>query len=148
MLWAPSPVSLTGYARQLSFLNEPGHVMTFYYRFLFLGIFLLLSACSPHPAAGVWSATQDNAYGISRLVVGFDGRADFVTAKKNNATWHCFWARSGKWEAVLSCTSSLDKDQEERFVLTSSEQGIAQLHHNSQLAGTFKRLNENPSPRN
>jgi outer membrane biogenesis lipoprotein LolB len=121
--------------------------MKFYYALFFLCISLLLSACSPHPAAGVWKATKDNSYGISRLVVGFDGRADFVTAKQNNATWHCFWSMSGKQEAKLDCTSSLNTDQEERFVLSINEQGLAQLHHKSQLAGTFTRLNENPSPR-
>ncbi|MBN4063437.1 hypothetical protein JYT79_01510 [Cardiobacterium sp. AH-315-I02] len=121
--------------------------MKFYYALFFISISLLLSACSPHPAAGVWKATEDNAYGISRLVVGFDGRADFVTRKLNNATWHCFWTTSGKQEATLGCTSSLNTEQEERFILSVNEQGFAQLQHKSQIAGTFQQLNENPSPR-
>ncbi len=121
--------------------------MKVYYALFFLGISLLLSACSPHPAAGVWKTTEDNGYGISRLVVGFDGRADFVTRKLNNATWHCFWAMSDKREAILDCTSSLNTEQEERFILSINEQGFAQLQHKSQLVGTFMRLNESPSPR-
>lgn len=121
--------------------------MKFYYLLFILSISLLLSACSPHPAAGVWKATEDNGYGISRLVVGFDGRADFVTRKLDNASWHCFWAMSGKQEATLDCSSSLNADQEERFILSVNEQGFAQLQHKSQIAGTFQRLNENPSPK-
>jgi len=117
-----------------------------HYSLFLLSIALLLSACSPHPAAGVWKSTEDNDYGITKLVLSFEGRADFVTRKLNNATWHCFWANTGKQEASLDCTSSLNPEQEESFFLTINDQGLAQLRHQSQLVGSFTRLDENPSP--
>ncbi len=117
------------------------------YSLFLLGISLLLSACSPHPAAGVWKTTEDNAYGITKLVVSFEGRADFVTRKQDNATWHCFWTVSGQQEANLDCTSSLNPEQEESFLLTINDQGMAELRHKSLLVGTFSRQDENPSPR-
>jgi len=121
--------------------------MTFYYSLFFLSITLLLSACSPHPAAGVWKASEDNAYGISKLVLSFEGRADFVTRKLDNATWHCFWAVTGKQEANIDCTSSLNPEQEEAFLLRINDQGLAELRHKAQLVGIFTRQDENPSPR-
>jgi len=121
--------------------------MKFHYSLFLLGIALLLSACSPHPAAGVWKTTEDNSYGITKLVLSFEGRADFVTTRLDNATWHCFWAVTAKQEASLDCTSSLNPDQEESFLLTINDQGLAELRHKSQLIGSFTRQDENPSPK-
>ena len=123
-----------------------GSFMKIHYSLFMLSIALLLSACSPHPAAGVWKTTEDNDYGITKLVVAFEGRADFVTRKLDNATWHCFWAVTGKQEASLDCTSSLNPEQEETFLLTISNQGLAELRHKSQLVASFTRQDENPSP--
>ena len=120
--------------------------MKFHSSLFLLSITLLLCACSPHPAAGVWKATEDNDYGITKLVVAFEGRADFVTRKLDNATWHCFWAVTGKQEASLDCTSSLNPEQEETFLLTINNQGLAELRHKSQLVASFSRQDENPSP--
>lgn len=120
--------------------------MKFHSSLFLLSIALLLCACSPHPAAGVWKTTEDNDYGITKLVVAFEGRADFVTRKLDNATWHCFWAVTGKQEASLDCTSSLNPEQEETFLLTINNQGLAELRHKSQLVASFSRQDENPSP--
>jgi outer membrane biogenesis lipoprotein LolB len=122
------------------------NLMKFHSSLFLLSITLLLCACSPHPAAGVWKATEDNDYGITKLVVAFEGRADFVTRKLDNATWHCFWAVTGKQEASLDCTSSLNPEQEETFLLTVNNHGLAELRHKSQLVATFSRQDENPSP--
>ena len=106
---------------------------------------LFLTACTPHPGAGVWKAAADNDYGISRLVVNFEGWASFTTSKLGNATWHCFWAATDKQEATLNCTSSLNTEQKEVFILTVNDQGLAELQHKSKLVGVFTRQDENPS---
>lgn len=106
----------------------------------------LLSACSPHPAAGVWQAADDNDYGISKLVVSFDGKANFITGKLDNTTWHCFWGATGRQEVNMDCSSSTNTDPEERFILTINDQDIAELQHKSRRVATFTRLDENPTP--
>jgi len=108
-------------------------------------IILLLSACSPHPCAGVWKTTEDNVYGISRLNVSYEGRAAFETTKLDNTTWHCFWGATGRQEANLDCSSSTNSEQEERFILTIDDLGLAELWHNSQLVASFTRRDENPA---
>ena len=110
-------------------------------------IVVLLSACTPHPASGVWKTTEDNDYGVSKLVVGFDGRANFETQKLNNASWHCFWSATNTQETVLNCTPSTNPEQEERFTLTINNQGMAELRHNTQLVATLTLQDENPSPK-
>jgi len=115
---------------------KPSHI-------LFLLTFsFLLSACNPHPGTGVWSSTEDNEYGISKLVVGYDGRVDFSTKKPDNTSWRCFWGAKGKQEIDMNCKSSKNPDQEENYILTVNDQGLAELRHNSRLVALFTRQAE------
>lgn len=50
-------------------------------------------------------------------------------------------------EATLNCTSSLNSEQKEIFVLIVNDQGLAELQHQSKLVGVFMRQDENPSPK-
>lgn len=112
---------------------------------LFLIIFaVLISGCSPHPATGVWKSTQENDYGVSKLVVAFDGKAEFVSKKLDNAIWHCFWAAKAKQQVELKCKPSTNTEKEESFKLLIDENGFANLSLKSQLISTFELVNENP----
>jgi len=86
-----------------------------YFSLHFTSIFIittfLLSACSPHPGSGVWEAVADNEQGISKLTVGFEGKAEFTSSKLNNAVWHCFWSTADKKKLVLDCTPSTNPEQ-------------------------------------
>jgi hypothetical protein len=135
-----------------------------YFSIFVISLSLLLSACSPHPATGVWKATGDNELGIDRLVAGFEGRAEFITSKLDNTLWHCFWAAADKKRLTLSCTPSTNPDQKRVFVMSVNKQGLAELRDNYRPAkgflpavgiswderlpvlATFIRLDENPSP--
>jgi len=122
---------------------------------IFLSLFL--SACSPHPATGVWKATGDNALGIDRLVAGFEGRAEFTTSKINNAVWHCFWGAADKKILKLNCAPSTNTEEKRLFTLSVNEQGLAELRDAGTdgvssiemlpVLATFTRLDEDPSPR-
>jgi len=121
-------------------------------RFFFVIFSLfLLSACSPHPGTGVWKALADNEMGIERLVVGFEGRAEFVSKKQDNANWHCFWGKLSDTELSLDCTPSTNIELHKDFILTANDQGQAELREvekeGSSPLATFSRLDENPSPR-
>lgn len=112
---------------------------------LLLTITFYLSACTPHSASGVWKTTDDNTYGITEIVVGFDGKANFTTPKLDNAIWRCFWSAINKQEAELNCTPSTNPDQEENFSLILKEQGITELRHNENLITTLMLQDEDPS---
>ena len=107
----------------------------------------LLVACSPHPATGVWKAIADNELGINRLVVGYEGRAEFKTSKLDNANWHCFWAAPDKKKLELNCTPSTNPDQKRSFSLNVNDQGVAEFQEKGAVLATFTRVDENPSPR-
>ncbi|MDT8283104.1 MAG: hypothetical protein RQ982_09915 [Gammaproteobacteria bacterium] len=120
--------------------------MRFSFSLLLLTIIFILSSCTPHPASGVWKTTQDNDYGLNKLVVGFDGRASFTTPKRDDAQWHCFWSAADKHEILLDCTPSTEPEQGESFILTITTQGVAELRRNTQLIATLILQDENPSP--
>ena len=115
--------------------------------FFVISLSLFLSACSPHLAAGVWKATADNKLGIDRLVVGFEGRAEFKTRKLDNANWHCFWAAPNKKQLNFDCTPSTNPDQRRSFVLNVNDKGLAEMIGEGSLLATFTRVDEDPSPR-
>lgn len=120
--------------------------MKHFYTVLLLSLTVFITACSPHPASGVWATTDDNDYGISKVIVGFDGMANFTTQKSNNAEWHCFWSATNKQEILLKCTSSTNPDNEERFTLSVNDKKIGELQHNDRLVSLLTFQNENPSP--
>ena len=114
---------------------------------LFVSSILLLTACSPHPGTGVWKTDADNQLGIKKLVVGFEGRAEFVSTKPEKADWHCFWRGSKKKELILDCKPSTNPDENNSYVLSINDQGLAEFRNDSSLLATFKRSDENPSPK-
>jgi len=131
----------------------------FYFSVLAISMALFLSACSPHPATGVWKATGDNDLGVDRLVAGFEGRAEFTTSKLDNAVWHCYWGVPDKSKLELTCTPSTNPDLKRVFILSVNDQGLAELrdksdpvdssplNDNRPVLATFIRLDEDPSPR-
>jgi len=109
-------------------------------KFLLLLILLaMLMACSPHQGAGKWKAIDENSLGIKDLSILFEGKAEFVTTKKDIAVWHCFWGGENKAIAAMNCVPSTDTERREKFefIVQSEEQG--QLKHNGEIIGTFQR---------
>ena len=116
-------------------------------RFLLLvSTILLLSACSPHSGTGVWITDAENQLGINKLVVGFEGRAEFVSTKPEKTDWHCFWRGSKEKELILDCKPSTNPDHEQSYVLSINDQGLAEFRNDSSLLAIFTRSDENPSP--
>ena len=99
----------------------------------------LLAACSPHPSAGKWKAISDNEFGIKDLSILFEGKAEFVTTKKDIASWHCFWGGESKTVATMTCSPSSDEERRGtyQFVVDSADQG--QLIHQGKAIATFER---------
>ena len=130
-------------------MKKPYHKLT---APLLIFILSFLVACTPHPGAGVWKSNGDNKMGIERLVVGFDGKAEFVSKQSGNANWHCFWGKLSDNKLSLTCTPSTNPSQKRSFILSTSGKDKAELYEfindkNNTLLATFIRLDENPSPR-
>jgi hypothetical protein len=114
-------------------------------RFILIALIsLLISACSPHPGSGVWQATSDNKQGISKLTISFEGKAEFVSTKKGNTVWHCFWTAYDKKTLNLDCSPSTDTEQKTTYFFIVNDE-VAELQHETFTLATFKRLDENPT---
>lgn len=121
---------------------------TVYITSLIFSFVLLLSSCSPHTGTGVWKANSENDWGIERLVVGFEGRAEFSSTKKNNTLWHCFWTAVSDDDGLdLVCMPSTNTDDKQKFQVIINDKGFAELRSESSLLATFTLQDENPSPR-
>ena len=110
------------------------------WRLLLLGFgVVVLSACSPHPGAGEWKAGGDNELGIADLSLHFDGKAEFVTTKKDIAVWHCFWGRGDEAVATMKCVPSSDPERREsyEFVVRGEERG--ELFYGGESIAVFER---------
>lgn len=113
--------------------------------FLIISTSLFLSACSPHPGSGVWKANAENKEGITKLIVSFEGKAEFVSTNKGNSVWHCFWTIYDKNTLNLDCSPSTNTEEKAHFFLAVDDQGIAKLQRESTVLATFNRIDENPT---
>jgi len=77
---------------------------------------ITLSGCSAHPGAGTWASTSENRLKLAKLVVHFEGRAEFLT-KDANELLRCFWAASDGNTLGLECTAAEDTDTQVPYVL-------------------------------
>ena len=111
--------------------------------FFLPAIALLLSACSPHPGAGNWTAAEENDWGISRLTLSYEGRGLF-TSRQPAATWHCFWGGMDRQTARLDCTPSSNTDRETQFVFSVNQDGIGILSQEGKTLGRFRRIDGKP----
>jgi hypothetical protein len=112
--------------------------------FFVISLSALLVACSPHPGTGVWKANTQNALGIDRLTVSFNGRAEFVTSGPEAANWHCFWAGINKQQIELDCKPSTNPDNKQVFVLAATTAGQAKLMQQKKTLAEFTLLDEDP----
>ncbi len=104
---------------------------------------LALAACAPHPGAGIWTAADRNAWGISRLTLAYEGRAMFDSSTPPT-NWHCFWGGRDKHTARLDCTPSSDTGKETQFLFSVNQDGIGTLSLNGKPLGHFRRMDGKP----
>jgi len=105
---------------------------------------LFLTACSPHAGTGVWVTEGENVLGLTKIIVAFDGRAEFSSSKPVDAKWHCFWGKADDKALNLDCTPSNNVDQARQFVIFSTGKMSAEFQENGKLIAKLKRIDENP----
>lgn len=118
----------------------------FSYRFylLIISSLFFLTACSPHPSTGVWEAESENELGLSKLIVAFEGKAEFKSSKPVEANWHCFWGKLDGQTLELDCTPSINTDQARKFIVVSKDKLNAEFRENGKLIAKLKRIDANP----
>jgi len=105
---------------------------------------LSLTSCSPHPGTGVWVSEGENNLGLSKIIVAFEGKAEFKTTKPVEANWHCFWGKMDENTLILDCTPSTHPDQAHQFKIISKQKMAAEFRENGNLIAKLKRIDENP----
>jgi len=110
-----------------------------YFTLLLLVVVLVLSACSPHPAAQTWITNQENDLGINKINVVFEGTADFYSATDGRSIRRCFWGAKTRNSIELTCVHSDNTDIKETYKLEVTEDGKALLSQDNALITQLSR---------
>lgn len=100
---------------------------------------LLLSACSPHPAAHTWVSQDKNNLGISKITVVFEGTADFYSASDDQSIRRCFWGAKSRNSIELNCVDSNNTDIKETYEFEVIDDGTARLTRDKSLITQLTR---------
>ncbi len=88
---------------------------------LLLTTLFLLTACSPHPGAGGWGASSNDA-SFARLEIRYNGQAEFFSnAEDTIPAWRCFWGGVDKFRASMKCVNAANDTDERVFILLVDE---------------------------
>jgi len=114
----------------------------FFVTALFSLSFILLPACSPHPAAGTWESSNDNEAHFTKIVVHFEPRAEIYTSDKNSSNLHCSWSASSKKNIKLECLGSDDQKMLDIYQLNITNINTAELIFKDKVIASFTQLKE------
>ncbi len=101
---------------------------------------LALTGCSGHPAAGTWLIREGSASPYARLVVQFDGRAEFFRPNQEEPAERCFWAGESADTIGLQCVDAAGGDQERFYRLKVGRGGVGELTRDGRLLGLLDEL--------
>jgi len=101
---------------------------------------LVLAGCSAHPAAGTWQIQEGSKSNYARLVVQFDGRAEFFRPNEEEPAERCFWAGESASTIALQCVDAADEEQERQYRLKVTKGGRGELMQDGRLLGMLDEL--------
>jgi len=99
-----------------------------------------LTGCSGHPAAGTWQIQEGSKSNYARLVVQFDGRAEFFRPNQEEPAERCFWAGENASTIALQCVDAANGEVERNYRLKVSKDGRGELMQGGQLLGMLDQL--------
>lgn len=105
-----------------------------------LACLFVLSGCSPHPGAGNWVSTSDNSLKLAKLVVHFEGRAEFLTEEDVELA-RCFWGAEESNILRFECTTAQDTDNQLAYRLVV-DNDMATLSAAEKIVAQLKRVAE------
>ena len=109
---------------------------------LFLLSLLSLSACSPHPASGNWTATGENTAHFSKMLVHFESRLEIFTKGAENPTHYCGWSATSSQNIGIECLRSEDQETKDIYQLNVEGEDKAELIQDGKVIARFIQLAE------
>jgi len=100
---------------------------------------LFLTGCGGHPAAGTWQIQDGSASRYARLVVQFDGKAEFFRGNEEEPAERCFWAGESADSITLQCVDAAN-GEERHYRLKVSKGGRGELMQDGRLLGMLDEL--------
>ena len=101
---------------------------------------LFLTGCGGHPAAGTWQIQDGSVSRYARVVVQFDGTAEFFRPDEEEPAERCFWAAESADTIALQCVDAASGQLERHYRLMVSKGGRGELMQDGQLLGVLDEL--------
>jgi len=102
----------------------------------------LLSACSPHPAAGTWESDTDNEANFTKIIIHFEPRAEIYTSDKSSTNLHCSWSASSMRNIKLECLASDDQKIVDIYQLNVINNNTAELIFKEKVIAHFTQVKD------
>lgn len=98
-----------------------------------------LFGCGAHPGAGIWQANEGNRGDFARLLVHFDGKAEFFFSDQPQKEWHCFWQAFNQDAIDLICSQPEQGSDNLKFRLFTVGDSRGELVQDGEVVGYFDR---------
>ena len=108
----------------------------------FLSALLLMSGCTPHPAAGVWLADHENEAKITKILVHFEPHAEIYIQGKDEPVLFCGWSATSKQDASLECMKTEEQKEMDIYLLKVSGETKAKLIYKDKTIASFTQIDD------
>jgi hypothetical protein len=110
--------------------------------FFLTAAMMAMTGCAPHPGSGTWITAGESEGGFSKLIVQFDGKAEFFAPGREEEVLRCFWAGGSAKSILLDCNPAEDADARLRYSLAVTGADQAELLQSGKIVARFHRSTE------
>ena len=103
------------------------------------GAVFLLTACTPHPGAGVWVSPGANSDDITRIEVHFDPKVKVYSSASEEPVLQCGWWGIDKQTIEMECVYLARTELQEQYRLTVIGDDTAELYKDNRLVSRLFR---------
>ncbi len=108
----------------------------------FLSTLLLISGCTPHPAAGVWLANNENEANITKILVHFEPHAEIYIRGEDKPALFCGWSATSNQNARLECMKTEEQKEMDIYLLKVSGESKAKLIYKDKVLASFTQIDD------
>ena len=100
---------------------------------------LLISACTPHPGAGIWMSSTTNDEHITKVSVFFEPTVKIYSSDTEQAILECGWWALNKTDIEMECVHLPNTETKVKYQLNVVEKDKAELFKQGKLVTTLTR---------
>ena len=105
-------------------------------------VMLLITGCTPHPAAGIWLPPGANAEDITKVEVFFDPKVKIFSSASEEPGMQCGWWAIDKQTIEMECVYLANTELKVNYQLKVTGTDEAELHKTDRLVTKLFRQSD------